>query len=239
MRGTRLALASIAALSMSVASARAGSIVFSDETFDDAHWNAIITQDSTPGMDAGVTPEQILSGGNPDAFRQTRHDWDQPGGLVVLHLRDGAIYDPSTSGAIDRIDTSFDLLFVDGSQGTSQVGHRPAFVQDGLIYSTSGFTALGIARRNEGWQSFVFKDLGADVFPLGPDFSATGSPIQFGYLANNSGTREELDVSTTSGIDNWSITVHQLPEPGAPALLILFGALLARRACSDSRGADA
>ena len=77
------------------------------------------------------------------------------------------------------------------------------------------------------------------------DFSATGGDMRFGYMTQN--TTIETAISTTSGIDNWSVVVFA-PEPPASALLgaALVGlavATIGRRPCAprasveDSRDA--
>ena len=79
------------------------------------------------------------------------------------------------------------------------------------------------------WVSFAHTGLTASDFSLiggssHPDFSASGSPIEFGYYTSNGtgfGTGH-----TDSGIDNYSASI--VPEPSSTAL-ILFGTVLCFR----------
>jgi MYXO-CTERM domain-containing protein len=58
-----------------------------------------------------------------------------------------------------------------------------------------------------------------------PNFSATGGPITFGFWrGNNEGT-----YSMTTGIDNWSMTIHTVPEPAGLGLAALSAIALIRR----------
>jgi len=56
----------------------------------------------------------------------------------------------------------------------------------------------------------------------------TGGVIHFGYSRSNSnGAGGTID--TTSGIDNWSFTVNQVPEPSLSALMFAACLLPGRR----------
>jgi hypothetical protein len=139
-------------------------------------------------------------------------------------------------GAISSVDFSLDLRFVGGSVGTSQVGYQLVLVQGDTHYNalaTGGAVAQGPGNGlPNGWSSQAFTGLTADSFtwlsgsgPLNPDFSASGGVIQLGYLSQN--TSIDTGVATTSGIDNWMVTIHSVAEPS--------GLALAGRGCAQRR----
>jgi hypothetical protein len=221
----------------------AEAVTFSDSTFADSDWSAALIFDSTTSG-ASFSAMQVGTGGNPGEFRATTHDWTGPGGLAVGHFQSGAAYDPTLNGQIVSITVSFDLLFLGGSTGTSQVGHGVLLEQNGSLYLSgpNGFgVALGPGNGLPGaWMPFAFSGLTASDFqrlsgpgPAAPDFSSAGGLIRLGYFTTNG---SGPTVSTRSGIDNWSFTIVSGaigPGPASeiptlsPWLLALFGFALA------------
>jgi hypothetical protein len=132
--------------------------------------------------------------------------------IIVAHTLSSAVYVPSGTGAIASIAFSFDVKFLGGSTGTSQVTHRLVLEQNGSVYYSNAYgVAQGPGNGAPGvWQPFSFMNLTASDFTalVGqgvPDFSATANPITFGYLTSNSGTAD--NTQTRSGIDNWRVTI--------------------------------
>ena len=204
--------------------ARAATI--SDDTFADADWSAVATPSSSPSSTFSAT--QQLLGGNPNAYRETGHGvLSGFQSISLAHVYLGASYDPATAGSIASIDFSLDVRFVEGSSGTSRVDYQLLIVQGGSRYNAVAATAqaLGPGDGQPGrWQSFSFTGLTAQSFallsgsgPATPDFSSAGAPIQFGFLTLN-GT-STVDIMTTSGIDNFVVDIHPVPEPSARLLL--------------------
>ncbi|MEW4487019.1 hypothetical protein AB1L42_03005 [Thalassoglobus sp. JC818] len=204
---------------------RAG-MTFSDGTFEDANWTAT-TIASTGGTSFNVG--QTASGGNPGTFRQIQNTYGgtQPTGSIFTgHLRSAAIYDPSTQGEIQSLDFAFDLIGFDFG-ASNAVAYTALLFQDGFYYSSNSYPLIQ-APANQ-WNSFTLPNLVASGFSrIGgagetPDFSATGTTIQFGYGVSN-GTGSPLQTMTDSGIDNWQVTVNAnsvVPEPSSFALFII------------------
>jgi hypothetical protein len=214
--------------------ARAATI--SDDTFADADWSAVTTPSSSPS--STFSASQQLLGGNPNAYRETVQVVLAGFQTIsVAHVYLGASYDPATAGSIASIDFSLDVRFVSGSSGTSRVDYQLLIVQGGSRYNAVAATAqsLGPGNGQSGaWQSFSFTGLTAQSFallsgsgPATPDFSSTGAPIQFGFLTLN-GTNT-VDIETTSGIDNFTVDIHPVPEASVGLLLTVAALGLAWR----------
>jgi hypothetical protein len=221
-----LSLAGILVFWMSTTPASAA-VVFSDGVFNDLDWSG------QQFLDGSFVVLQVGSGGNPNEYQRIDlTNLDSGQSAIVVNLKTGAVYDPSISGAISSIDFSFDLFFLGGSPGTSVVGYRLALEQSGsFFYSGPGTSFVGVAQGpgnglpGSGWDSFSFSGLSANDFvrlsgTSQLDFSATGAPITFGYLAiTGMSLPNVVDGSTTSGIDNWNVRVTPVPEPTTMLLL--------------------
>jgi len=182
---------------------------FCDVDFLDANWTSTKILDTTGGSSATFVAGQVTTGGNPGAFRHVEHTFGA-GAIRVAHVRAGAIYDPSVSGPIQRVDYSYDLQHI---TALGAVRYTLVLVQGGAYYANVatfddvfGATWLSFAR-----QGLVAGDfsLVAGVGPANPDFSATGGPIQFGYASSNSAGGGM--TTKDSGIDNWCIAIHNAP----------------------------
>ncbi len=223
------------------------SVVFSDGVFSDSHW---IGQKFLSGSFSSF---QTPAGGNPNEFRQMNvSGLNSFQSIIVVDKNTTAVYDPGVSGGISAIDFSFDLKFLGGTSGTSVVGYRLALEQSGSVYhSGPGLSFVGLAQgpgdglAGTTWDPFSFSGLTAADFintaggPNTLDFSASGDPITFGYLATTGMSLPGVvDGGTSSGIDNWSVkvtpfetTASPVPEPASLVLLGggLFGMLLKRK----------
>jgi PEP-CTERM motif len=212
------------ALLVATTSATQASVVFSDDTFVDAAWTA------QKFLNGSVTAFQVASGGNTGPFRETDHTGlNNTQSIIVIHTMNAAIYDPAVSGAIGSIDFGFDLKFLGGSTGTSQMAYRLALVQNGSTYFSNGVflgvaTGPGNGQPGAAWVNFSFTGLNASSFAQNSgagtlDFSGGGAPITFGYLTTNTVVTD--NTSIMSGIDNWIVTVNPIavPEPSSLALL--------------------
>jgi hypothetical protein len=214
---------------------RAAALTLSDDTFFETQWNAGQVFDATGTT---FTASQQLSGGHPGECRQTVHSISSPrGSILVSHVFSGAQYDPALDGEIGSIDFALELRFVGGSVGTSQVGYQLVLEQAGSLYNALATAAVALGPGDGlpgAWSSHSFTGLVASSFtllagagPAQPDFSSAGAVIRFGYLTQNSAL--STPIATTSGIDNWSVTI--LPEPRTPVLVaaVLLGSAVARR----------
>ena len=199
-------LSGILFLACSVLS-RADTLKFSDTAFLNTEWN------TTKLLDGSFSAFQVGTGGNPGQFRQTDQSMNPGESIILVHTRAAAVYDPSASGALGMVNGSFNVKFVAGSTGTSQVAYRLALEQGDSLYMSSDYVvALGPGNGLPGeWQNFSLSGLTASNFSRISgsgtlDFSASGAPITFGYMTTN--TANVTSVSTSSGIDNWSVTLN-------------------------------
>lgn len=218
-------ISSMVLCGMSLATAQAALINYTDGTFAVADWSTTVYQTG-----ASTSSSQEPSGGNPGAYRQTSHT--VAGGnkiIYVFHENLNAVYDPSTLGVINSIDYALDYRVFSSS---GAVAWDFALEQDGTIYhanSTYWFDVLG------SWTTQSTNGLVASDFAIwagggggetNPDFSTSGAPITLGYLSINSSTSGGFTM--TFGTDNFSSTVDHaaIPEPGTLALFGLAGSAI-------------
>lgn len=214
-----LATASVLTWLMMASAATAATVTFTDGTFADADWSASKIVDTTAGTTATFVAGQVVTDGNPGAYRQVQHNYDA-GIIVVGHLKSDAIYDPSFSGAIQSIDFSYDLIHLNPPPSQA-VAYGILLVQDGTYYRP-GLSNIF----DESWTGFSGSALTAANFilvagsgPANPDFSATGGQMTFGYGSFNSNTGGQPGLVRLSGIDNWQVSITAVPLPPAAWLL--------------------
>lgn len=208
----------LAALGLGSA-ASATTVTFTDGTFTDSDWSATKIVDTTAGATASFVAGQVATGGNPGEYRQVQHTFDA-GIIAVGHLKSGAIYDPSITGAIESIAYSYDLIHLNPPPAQA-VAYGIALLQDGAWYRTAFDTIFP-----ETWTGFGTGGLTAASFvlaagsgPANPDFSATGAAMTFGYASFNNNTGGSPDLVRLSGIDNWQVAITTVPLPPAAWLL--------------------
>lgn len=205
-----------------------------DGTFSDADWTTVKIYDNTVNGDAASSNYQMASGGNPDAFRYTSQTWqirryqDPWTHVLWSHIYTPAIYDPAVNGAIDSISFSFDIDIFSTVWG--QGAPYGVVIEQGGQYFWNGTTSALIS--DPGWRTVTGSGLTQYNFydPVmweqgiveRPDFSENGAPIQFGYITEQRGDNTTLYATTTSGIDNWTISVTSTPIP-EPATMLLLG----------------
>jgi hypothetical protein len=196
-------------------------VTFSDSTFDDSDWVLIVSQQGNGG---NVFAQQQTSGGNPGSYRQIVNTVEIAPGptessqVVGLHMRPAALYNPQVEGAIDWIDYAEDSIMFFG-HGEGQ-GTGPLLVQNGNVYvskqkllsNRSRWTTQIVTRLYEADFVLFRPNLGQDPNQT-PDFSETGSTIQFGFRRSNSTGPGKHGYTIDAGIDNWSISIVPLPEP--------------------------
>jgi hypothetical protein len=148
-----------------------------------------------------------------------------------LNLNANAIYNPSSEGAINTLDYSFDLLVITHPGGAG-VGYALGLTQNNNTYISACCDAAGstnwTANSHTGLVATSFNQvLDSGLYPhldtlSHPDFSSAGTSIQFGYIVLNS-FNGSATLSGTSGIDNWNVELHtDTPEP-ATFLSIAMG----------------
>ncbi|QDV73207.1 hypothetical protein [Botrimarina mediterranea] len=231
MRLTHIATAIIMCCALEYSSA--GTVTLSDGTFNDTAWDVV----TNPAVYGYSTATQFPLGGSPGMFREIRTVSTATNGFQVYdvtgwHFNTAQVYDPA-DGEILSLDYSEDALFI---QGTQRLYGRIAIRQDGFLYRSKAEYLSGFS--DSQWRHFELTGLTASDFevffngiflPTGnPDFSETGSPIEFGVY------RELFDGSNARdirmGLDNWQVvlTTTGIPEPTS-VVLAATGALLALR----------
>jgi hypothetical protein len=221
MKKNLIALAVMAAACSSAIAENSLQTVFSDTEFHTADWFYEI---GAWGGGSGFSTQE-LTGGNPGAYNLINLSMTAGEGGVGLHaFKYSAVYNPATQGAIASVAFTEDLRMVAGSVPGMSSGS--VLLQNGLrFYRWCWETdSVGWSTRNaEGVGSNQYhldglQDNGSN--PLNPDFSENGSPINFGYFRNTQGVAG-TDFSMSSGIDNWTTTVHVIPEPSIGGLFLL------------------
>lgn len=209
-------------------SARAATINFFDGVFNNGDWTGSKIVDTTTGSSATFSAFQLPANGNPTFHRETTHNWDA-GVIRVAHLRNigGSpfTYNPSSSGAINTLNISYDLVHRTPNLGA--VGYSLLLRQNGKYYThpiDNIFPNTWTSFSHPGFTSASFFELlvpGASAnLTSTPDFSATGSLIEFGYVTSNSHSTAGTIVTKTSGIDNFALTLNTVPEPSAIVTII-------------------
>ncbi len=189
----------------------------SDQTFNSSDWSQLILFETGPA--AQLTTGQAPSGGIPGSYRTVSHSYGGPGSIISGHIFGSDDYNPAVDGALASVSFSYDANVFDA--GDSNAVAFGALLLQGGSYYRAGFSVVFPG----GWQTLSFSNLSSSDFSLIlgpggalPDFSASGSAIQFGFWASN-GTGIGQRTSTYSGIDNWQVTtVSAQPPPPVPSV---------------------
>jgi len=193
---------------------------FTDTEFLDSNW----VMETLPIGATGQSGLQLTSGGNPGNFRKVTTYSNSF--TYMANICTAFVYDPSVSGAISSISWSVDRLNI-AVFGAGQ-GQALLIKQAGKYY-TSSFTTSG--SNNFSWNTIGNSGLLASNFsenlidPGVPNFSASGSPITFGYLTSN-GNAAGIEV----GYDNYNVNITPVPEPATLIILSAgIGSLIRKR----------
>lgn len=213
-----------------------GATVFSDSTFNDADWTLTVVAGQVTGPptnQAVLNPSsgtastaQMLSGGSLGPHREITlsPSQGQPNTFSVVYAysnRVGAVYDPSTQGAISSID------YYESSEIVSSTNSNPpgclcqqsglALKQGGVIFFVSG--GVSTPPTPNSWAQKQLVSLHAQNFctftdyfncTAHPDFSSSGGPIELGYYRVNSTNGQSF--TTVGGLDNWQAVIHTVND---------------------------
>jgi hypothetical protein len=160
-----------------------------------------------------------------------------PSRVVVFHARSGAVYDPARQGAIDSLAFRLHGGRISVRPGSVNPQRLPlevrwsiALRQGGTVFGSNlggsytspstGYSGPIAWEHLTGTSGLRASDFRPDLrvgpgAPPGaqPDFSATGAPIEFGYLM----TLEQIPGSmAVVAIDNWSVTLNRCALPTSP-----------------------
>lgn len=249
-----------------VASVHAQVVFTADEL--SAATSTLVTRQWRGGGQATLLDQP--GGGNPREYLQIQLQVnDNPSGgveppagsiITAFIFPAGAVYTPTVSGAIDRIEQNEDLLFISSSTPTTSGQSRAlALRQNGKLYvgtlRTTGTLAAWTTTPIVTQRASNFAELvsSATEFALNnasnPDFSATGAPIELGLYRSiaTAGTPGAAGFTVNVGVDTWRASVFNITTPAcypncdgstaAPILNALdFGCFLARYRAGESYG---
>jgi hypothetical protein len=190
-----------------------------------ASWSSPLAQCGHPAPHPPCQCGQVNIGNLSPTSRQTctYYPYPQPGDppppapqppqpwsiwIVHLYTPPSSFYDPSTQGAIAGVRFSYDLsppsqsvtygllLFQNGKYWRSNPPDTPA------VGSSNAPTWKVLPPRTLTAADFAEVRNGGETRPR-PDFSCTGSPIQFGYVTGTSSG----NYISRSLIDNWKVDI--------------------------------
>ena len=179
-------------------------------------WQFVSVQTGTGG-----SFDVLIDGaGNPGNELVTHtHINGNCGAIFGFGFRTDILWDPSPTaqGPITRLNYAEDARLVNGFGGGQAIG--PAIRQGGNYYRLPG-NATGT---NFNWSTLSLSNISASQFirvvPFGscgnesdpsshPDFSASGAPIEFGFVRANSQIDGQGAYDITAALDNFHVTVN-------------------------------
>ena len=196
--------------------ASAGTVVFSDATFNDADWSVEVFQ--LDGNGGTFTAQQIGSGGVPGSYREiglTMNEGTVVSGIAVFSRCRNATYYPAVYGPILEIAYHEDTIcLLQNNGGCGQRGGI-ALKQNGHIfvngpYITPGFSWTAFDLSGQTVSAFHWLNDDPQSGGRHPDFSANAAPIEFGFFRGNWNAPGEVSYSTLTGTDNWTVTITTL-----------------------------
>lgn len=198
-------------------------LVYQDGDFADGRWQVTSFPEQVAGSPWNSV-SRVASGGNPGAYQSV--DFALQGlpaqQLRVYQIFMGQEYDPSIQGAVYLLNFSVDCsgpTSVTG--GVDRNGVRPAIQQANRLYygppmdhytacaASSWQHAATLDRGASGFTREDYPDYCQEVVACQPDFSATGSPMRFGFVTSLA-TGKDGDTSGANyseGVDNWRVTI--------------------------------
>lgn len=188
--------------------------VFTDTEFFLEDWDHTILMSEG---DVVLGPfSQEPDGGNPGNFQLGYHQTDGPFAAIYDgHLYLDSVYIPSVDGAIGSVDIQYDWIDLD-----------PGGVQHGLAVFQGGEAFIRFvdsAGPYEQWKTLSLEGITEDdpqwqrvtnsgIFNDGPDFSASGEDLAFGYYSFNWSLPQGFLIQRTWGVDNFIVTLHAACE---------------------------
>ncbi len=191
----------------------ASPVQFADASFREADWE-VLTVSSGSGGHAFSLPEQMPD--RPETFRGLTLILNPgPSAVCAVHLKRGAVFDPSTAGAVASVSFRQTVRDSFGQMGPSRFG--PAIRQGGRIFvagpcpwfsgSTTSWTRVAMS----SLRAFDFVELSPQgaLFDRSsrPDFSPHAPPMQLGFAwwAVNNSPHTAL---TGGSVHHWSVTLE-------------------------------
>jgi hypothetical protein len=212
----RLVIACLASIPvLAVQPARAETSTIFDGTFFNGNWTMVV-RPYGPGGGSGAGT-QVATGGagdNGPARQVTNSCGNNNSGAYNASIQTSVTYRPAADGAILGFALSVD------SRHLGSLCALGAVVQQG-----DDVWMLGYAINTPAWTTYTFTpDLNGPWFQIhptgavlgpGPDLSASGAPLRFGFYTGNGSGPGNFGYTTTSLMDNFTVVVEHLP--GCPS----------------------
>lgn len=217
----------VCALILGAASTAFGTeqVNFARSTFDLSEWTREFHTRPFDGTQGGAV--LILNGSHALTGDCLELRWFTPVPTVLhgIAFLNEATWNPTLDGAITEVSIGFAALRLDPFFVTSQGGNF-YIEQDGKYYM------YRFSSGPEKLELFFQPGLGAEAFgeilfnvddPIdpnsNPDFSASGSPLRFGFGQGILFLGDTVGVNLKTGLDNFSLQItHEVPlEPTCPA----------------------
>ena len=208
----------------------ANAVTYFDDVFLDSNWSQV----QLP-FGGSSTAGQEPSGGNANEYREIENIIPANGEVWAYSFNDTAIYDPALC-PINWIDYQEDSNILSAYFNNSGINYGQAQVRGGialrqndgtvdrLYHYASTLNHFNISEHGV-WKSKSLNGLQEQDFSewnnlsSHPDFSASGNPIEFGFVRVNTAIGSG-GFTTVSGIDNWEVNViTDCPEPSAVVLM--------------------
>jgi MYXO-CTERM domain-containing protein len=199
-----------------------------DQNFANSDWTLIARPYGPNG--GGGSGAQVLTGGTgPGAGSAARQITNQAGsggsGSYNASIYTALVYDPAVSGPLTNLAISIDARY---ASGLSAIGG--AVEQGGLVWffdyqiNTPGWQTFSFTSAVTGWYQI---NGGGTLLGAGPDFSAGGAPMRFGFFTANGSSSGGFGYANTGLYDNFALSF--VPAPGAAAAMVGLGAITAMR----------
>ena len=216
----------------------ANAVTYFDDVFLDSNWSQVQLLGQLP-FGGSSTAGQEPSGGNANEYREIENIIPANREVWAYSFNDTAIYDPALC-PINWIDYQEDSNILSAYYNNSGTNYGRAQVRGGialrqkdsntstvrLYHYDKQYTNIPFNISDHGvWKSKSLNGLQEQDFSewnnltSHPDFSASGEPIQFGFVRVNTAIGGGA-FTTVSGIDNWEVNViTDCPEPSAMVLM--------------------
>jgi hypothetical protein len=198
------------------------SLTFLDDTFNNDDWTA-----EHGGLEDDVPDTYSQESEDGNNYRKMVSTFSAPFnptgpnvGYLNLFRYTANEYDPAECGAIEYLDFSANIRWMIGGRGLA-AGYKFIVFQDNQWYC-GGYKQESDDHAWTPWEvqltasDFYLINLRADdpwdpLIDQHPDFSASGSPIMFGYCYG-SRSRGADHTESFHSIDNWEVVVTPVPD---------------------------
>ncbi len=196
---------------------------YSDDTLYNGLWIPVKVLDTTPSALAMWSNTSFATGGNPTDYRQTVHQyWN--GHLILAHLYSFGFHDPAVE-PVYTVDFSTDAR----QESPTLVG--PVTVRPAVWQGSGYYMGPQIFVFSGTWSPYALSGLTSSDFvliagggPVHPNFTNSGSLMQFGYMTETLFISVGGPGTKAVGIDNWVVKANLAPPcVGTLGVPVCFG----------------